>query len=79
MDGDKQDYGEQAQWATTHLRSGGLLLADNAFLGGDLLSADALAESMRSFHEHVAAHYDGVCVPTREGLLFAIRRDEQEG
>ncbi len=74
LDADKEGYPEYGRWATRHLRTGGLLLADNAYLFGHLLEDTPAAASMRRFHEESVAHFDTVCIPTPDGLLLGIRR-----
>lgn len=74
IDADKENYGHYGQWAIAHLRRGGLVIGDNAYLFGQLLAADARATAMRAFHELVAASCDSVCVPTPDGLVVGIKR-----
>ncbi len=74
LDADKGGYPEYARWGAEHLRSGGLLLADNAYFFGRLMSDDASSRAMRRFHEELPAAFDSVCVPTPDGLVVAIRR-----
>jgi caffeoyl-CoA O-methyltransferase len=74
LDADKEGYPHYATWAGRHLRTGGLLLADNSYYFGRLLAEDASARAMRRFHEQLAVDFDAVCVPTPDGLVVAIRR-----
>lgn len=74
LDADKGGYAEYARWAGRHLRPGGLLLADNAYLFGELLGDRAEAPAMRRFHEDLRASFESVCIPTPDGLVLAIRR-----
>jgi caffeoyl-CoA O-methyltransferase len=74
IDADKQNYDQYGRWALRHLRPGGLLLGDNAFLFGRLLDDSAEGAAMRRFHEEAAAACDTVCIPTPDGLLLGIRR-----
>jgi caffeoyl-CoA O-methyltransferase len=74
IDADKVSYDFYAQWAIDHLRPGGLVLGDNAYLFGELLEDTARGRAMRGFHELVAAHCDSVCAPTPEGLVIGIKR-----
>ena len=55
--------------ASTHLRRGGLVLGDNAYLFGELLEDTDRGRAMRAFHELVAASCDSVCAPTPDGLV----------
>lgn len=74
VDADKQRYDRYGRWALAHLRSGGLLLGDNAYLFGQLLADDERGAGMRRFHEEAAAAMDSVCVPTPDGLVVARKR-----
>ncbi|HMI94117.1 MAG TPA: hypothetical protein VK509_22240, partial [Polyangiales bacterium] len=74
LDADKQGYPDYARWAATNLRSGGLLLADNSYLFGQLLADTPAATAMRRFHEEVPEAFDSTCVPTPDGLVVGIRR-----
>lgn len=74
IDADKQNYEFYGRWAVANVRSGGLVLGDNAYLFGDLLDATERAAAMRAFHELVAASCDSVCVPTPDGLIVGIKR-----
>jgi caffeoyl-CoA O-methyltransferase len=74
IDADKQNYDRYGQWATQHLRKGGLVLGDNAYLFGELLDATDRGRGMRDFHEHVAKQCESVCLPTPDGLVLGIKR-----
>ncbi len=81
LDADKESYGRYAEWAAQHLRRGGLLVADNALLFGELLDdLDALAgtnpraEGMRAFHRVMAAHFDATVLLTPDGLGLGVRQ-----
>jgi caffeoyl-CoA O-methyltransferase len=74
IDADKANYDRYGRWARTNLRSGGLLLGDNAYLFGRLLDASPEAAAMRRFHEEAAQSFDTVCIPTPDGLLLGIKR-----
>lgn len=74
LDADKGGYPEYGRWALANLRSGGLLMADNAYLFGELLQDHDTACAMRVFHEETARTFDSVCVPTPDGMVFALRR-----
>lgn len=75
LDADKGRYDLYGRWATENLRSGGLLLGDNAYLFGRLLDDSDEARAMRRFHEEMPANYRSVCVPTPDGLAVGVRRD----
>ncbi|MDH5670911.1 MAG: O-methyltransferase [Myxococcales bacterium] len=74
VDADKEGYCDYGRWARDNLRPGGLLLADNVYLFGNLLADTPTAEAMRRFHEESAAAFESVCVPTPDGLLLARQR-----
>lgn len=74
IDADKESYDLYGRWAAQHVRPGGLLLGDNAFLFGHLLEDTPRGAAMRRFHEEARAHFDTVCIPTPDGLLLGIKR-----
>ena len=74
IDADKQNYDFYGKWAVANLRSGGLVLGDNAYLFGELLEDSERGQAMRAFHELVAASCDSVCAPTPDGLVVGIKR-----
>jgi caffeoyl-CoA O-methyltransferase len=74
IDADKVNYDHYGRWAIDHLRPGGLVLGDNAYLFGELLEDTDRGRAMRGFHELVAAHCDSVCASTPEGLVIGIKR-----
>jgi len=74
IDADKISYDFYGQWAIEHLRQGGLVIGDNAYLFGELVDDSDRARAMRAFHELVAKHCDSVCVPTPDGLVVGIKR-----
>jgi caffeoyl-CoA O-methyltransferase len=74
IDADKESYAGYGRWAARHLRKGGLLIGDNAFLFGNLLDDTPAAVAMRQFHEEAAAAFDSVCIPTPDGLLVGSKR-----
>ena len=74
LDADKESYEQYGRWAARNVRRGGLLLADNAFLFGELLADDARAQGMRRFHETAREAFDTVCIPTPDGLLLGVKR-----
>ena len=74
IDADKVSYDHYGQWAIEHLRPGGLVLGDNAYLFGELMDDSDRGRAMRSFHEQVAKSCDSVCIPTPDGLVVGIKR-----
>jgi caffeoyl-CoA O-methyltransferase len=74
IDADKISYPFYGAWAARHLRPGGLILGDNAYLFGELMDDSDRGRAMRAFHEQVARDFDSVCIPTPDGLVLGIRR-----
>jgi len=74
IDADKINYDHYGRWAIQHLRPGGLVIGDNAYLFGELLEDSDRGRAMRTFHELVAQACDSVCVPTPDGLVVGIKR-----
>lgn len=74
IDADKANYARYGAWAVTHLRRGGLVLGDNAFLFGELLDDSDRGRAMRAFHELVARTCDSVCIPTPDGMVLGVKR-----
>jgi caffeoyl-CoA O-methyltransferase len=74
VDADKAGYPEYGRFASAHLREGGLLIGDNAYLFGDLLdSGSPTSEAMRTFHQEMRESFDSVCIPTPDGLALGIK------
>lgn len=74
IDADKGSYDQYVRWAIRNVRPGGLLLGDNAYYFGNLVSTtETSAAAMRRFHEDAARYFDTVCAPTPDGLLVGIR------
>jgi caffeoyl-CoA O-methyltransferase len=76
VDADKQNYGKYGEWAAVNIRSGGLVIGDNAYLFGELTDDTDRARAMRAFHESIAAAFDSVCVPTPDGMVVGIKRPD---
>jgi caffeoyl-CoA O-methyltransferase len=77
LDADKGRYDQYGRWAAKHLRAGGLLVGDNAYLFGRLLEDADDARAMRRFHEEMARHFRSVCIPTPDGLAVGVRVDPE--
>lgn len=75
IDADKENYDLYGRWALDHLRPGGLVVADNAFLFADLMQNSRRGNAMRALHEMVARECDSVCIPTPDGLLVGMKRN----
>jgi len=80
IDADKESYPDYLNWAADHLRPGGLVLADNAFLFGELadkptgVRATVIA-AMQAFHQILAnsGRFRATVLPTGEGLAIGVR------
>ena len=74
LDADKQGYANYGRWAAKNLRPGGLVLGDNAYLFGELMTESDSAKAMRAFHEETARAFYSVCIPTPDGLVLGLKR-----
>jgi predicted O-methyltransferase YrrM len=82
IDADKTSYPFYLEWALNHLKSGGLLLAHNAFQDGLIIeNPDEVEEqwrestrAMQTFNQRVAQdeRLTSIIVPAGDGLLAAI-------
>jgi caffeoyl-CoA O-methyltransferase len=80
IDADKDGYPQYLDWAAEHLRPGGLVLLDNAFLFGHLPDkpvgerAVSIA-AMQAVHESLArgGRFRATVLPTGEGLALGVR------
>ena len=78
VDADKAPLAQYFDWGVRLLRTGGLLLLDNAFRHGqvlDPLDRTADTEGIRTFNRLAAADSRLTCtiVPVRDGLLVAVK------
>jgi caffeoyl-CoA O-methyltransferase len=80
IDADKEGYPAYLAWAADNLRSGGIVLLDNAFLFGHLPEAPAgeratQIRAMQSVHETLArgGKFRATVLPTGEGLAVGVR------
>jgi caffeoyl-CoA O-methyltransferase len=80
IDADKESYPRYLDWAARRLRPGGLVIADNVFLFGELAAPPAAGENerlraMREFHQRLAASGDfrATVIPTGEGLAVGVK------
>lgn len=74
VDADKRNYDAYGRWAAKHVRKGGLLVGDNAFLFGRLLEDSEEGAAMRRFHEEAREAFETACLPTPDGMLIGVRR-----
>lgn len=80
IDADKESYPAYLDWAAEHLRVGGVVLADNAFLFGRVVEepageSAASIRALRRFHERLArgGRFRATLLPTGEGLAFGVK------
>ncbi|MSP63032.1 MAG: O-methyltransferase [Myxococcales bacterium] len=81
IDADKLSYPAYLGWAAKHLRVGGVLLADNAFLFGRIDQPTPAPEevagvrAMQSFNEALArgGRFRATLLPTGEGLAMGVK------
>jgi predicted O-methyltransferase YrrM len=81
IDGNKSAYGEYLKWAEKNIRKGGLIVADNVFLGGGVLGhpTDRFSEKqisvMKEFNKRLFQEdlFRSCLIPTSEGLLVAVK------
>jgi caffeoyl-CoA O-methyltransferase len=78
IDADKPSYPAYFEWAVSHLRKGGAILADNTFAMGEIASDkpnSARVEALRRFNAMCASdpRLRATILPTSDGLTFAVR------
>jgi predicted O-methyltransferase YrrM len=81
IDADKEGYAAYGRWALDNLRSGGVVIADNAYVFGYLAGREPdgragreAIESVRRFHEMLAAECAAaMTLPTPDGLAVGIK------
>ncbi len=82
IDGNKAAYPDYLAWAEQHIRVGGIIIADNIFLGGSVYGesderfSDKQVQAMKKFNQRLAdSHfYDSIFLPTAEGLFVAVKK-----
>ncbi len=77
IDADKEGYPGYLEWCATHVRPGGLVIADNALKGGRVVERDSENPQVRGiqeFNRRVAqdARFTSIVVPTRDGVAIAL-------
>lgn len=81
IDGNKGSYLTYLEWAQTYLKKGGVVIADNVFLGGRVWGgpterfSEKQAQVMNQFNQSIlkSEFFQGCLLPTAEGLLFAVK------
>ena len=81
IDGNKGAYSLYLDWAEKNMKKGGLIIADNVFLGGALWMGSeaetswgpAVIEKMKTFLNRLmdSTRYQTTLIPTSEGLIVA--------
>ncbi len=74
IDADKGNYDSYGWWAERNLKTGGLLMADNAFFFGRLMEQGPEAEAVRRMHQEAARSFDSVCIATGDGMLLGVKK-----
>lgn len=82
IDANKSGYMDYFDWADQNLRSGGLIIADNTFLFGEVFKNEPPTKNkkawqvMRTLNETLARHenYISTLLPTAEGLTLAMKK-----
>ena len=82
IDADKEAYLDYLDWGEKHLKTGGLLTADNTFLFGavygesDRSPQPKTIEIMKKFNERLSnsSYWKGALIPTDEGLTVSIKQ-----
>ena len=79
LDADKEPLPTYLEWALRLVRSGGLIIADNALWGGRVLDQgvnDEATRAVREFNRRFASdpRITGIVVPTHDGVAFGIVR-----
>lgn len=78
VDADKEPLPEYFEWSVRLLRSGGMLLCDNAFLHGTVVDAtntSPATEGVRAFNRLAASdpRVVSAVVPLRDGIVVAVK------
>ncbi len=82
IDANKDGYIQYLDWSERHLRKGGLIIGDNAYLFGHIYKEDKPSNvglsswnSMHKFNEKLsdAKKYTSTILPTEEGMAVAIK------
>ena len=89
IDADKAGYLDYLNWAEKHLRVGGIVVADNAFLFDTLYTLEPELSQLRKLHsvspqaEQVlkdfnkritsSPHWKGAMIPTEDGMSVAVK------
>ena len=77
IDADKENYPAYLDWCASNVRSGGLVIGDNAFRSGAVLddgTSDAGVRGIQEFNRRLASdpRFTSIVVPTRDGVAIAL-------
>jgi caffeoyl-CoA O-methyltransferase len=81
IDADKAGYDTYGRWAFDHLRHGGMIIADNAYLFGRLVPEQETEddgrrperESVQALHRFLARRCVSACLPTPDGMAVGLK------
>ena len=81
IDADKSGYPEYLEWAEKNVRHGGLIIADNTFLGGSMWGGEqenysqTQISNMRKFHKAFSdpKRFKSVIYPSHDGIAVGIK------
>lgn len=76
IDADKESYPAYLDWAEAHLVEGGLVIGDNTFAFGEIVSGrGAGARALRAFNERLArgGRFRATILPTGEGMTVGVK------
>ncbi len=78
LDADKAGYRDYWELLDPLVRSGGIIAADNALMGGHILDRDPQdpdVRAMQTFNEFVKnrAHYHSCIIPVGDGMIVAVK------
>lgn len=81
IDADKSGYPQYLEWAEKNVRKGGLIIADNTFLGGSMWGREqenysqTQITAMRKFHEAFSdsKRFKSVVYPSHDGIAVGVK------
>jgi caffeoyl-CoA O-methyltransferase len=75
IDGKKAEYLGYLDYAEKLLRPGGLIIADNTLLYGEVLEEprSLKADVVHQFNQRLSTHYTTIILPTEAGLTVALK------
>lgn len=81
IDADKAGYPNYLTWAEKHVRKGGLVIADNTFLGGSMWGKEqenyskTQTTAMMEFHERFSdpKNFKSIIYPSHDGIAVGVK------